>query len=237
MPSVETDRTAFTDLAADAPPEARVPVEVQVDVDDPFLAYRRARDETGGVYLATTGGQSGWGYFGTAPADFREVDPEAGGTLAALTEFLDNEQLVRGDCDVPYPCGAVGWLSYDVARELESLPDSADADRALPNLQVARYDRFAAWEEPRGESVTLRVTACPRVGDFETPELAYEFGKQHALDLARAALQGDPAVGDPPIEADEATFESDCTREAFADRVRTVKQYIRDGDTFQANVS
>ncbi|MFU1781806.1 aminodeoxychorismate synthase, component I [Haloarcula japonica] len=237
MPSVATDRTAFTDLAADAPPEARVPVEVRVDVEDPFLAYRRARDETGGVYLATTGGQSGWGYFGTAPADFREVDPRDGGTLATLTEFLDGERLVRGDCDVPYPCGAVGWLSYDVARELESLPDSPDADRALPNLQVARYDRFAAWEEPRGESVTLRVTACPRVGDFETPGLAYEFGKQHALDLARAAVEGDPAVGDPPVEADEATFESDCTREAFAERVRTVKQYIRDGDTFQANVS
>ncbi len=121
--------------------------------------------------------------------------------------------------------------------ELESLPDSADADRALPNLQVARYDRFAAWEEPRGESVTLRVTACPRVDDFETPELAYEFGKQHALDLARAAAQGDPSVEDPPVETDEATFESDCTRESFADRVQTVKQYIRDGDTFQANVS
>ncbi|KAA9397248.1 aminodeoxychorismate synthase, component I [Haloarcula sp. CBA1130] len=237
MPSVETDRTAFTDLAADAPPEARIPVEVRVDIDDPFLAYRRARDETGGVYLATTGGQSGWGYFGTAPEDFREVGPGTGETLAALTEFLDGERLVRGDCDVPYPCGAVGWLSYDVARELESLPDSADADRALPRLQVARYDRFAAWEEPRGDSVTMRVTACPRLGGFETPELAYEFGKQHALDLARAATEGDPAVDDPPVEADEATFESDCTREAFADRVRTVKQYIRDGDTFQANVS
>ncbi|MBV0900845.1 aminodeoxychorismate synthase, component I [Haloarcula salina] len=237
MPSVETDRTAFADLAADAPPTARVPVEVRVTVDDPFLAYRRAREDIGGAYLATTGGQSGWGYFATAPADFREVDPGAGGTLAALTDFLDGESLARGDCDVPYPCGAIGWLSYDVARELESLPDSAAADRALPTLQAAKYDRVAAWEEPREDRVTLRVTACPRLDDFETADLAYEFGKQHALDLATAAVEGDPSVGDPPVAADEATFESDCTREAFADRVRTVKHYIRDGDTFQANVS
>ncbi|WP_424003489.1 aminodeoxychorismate synthase, component I [Haloarcula salina] len=237
MPSVETDRTAFAALAADAPPTARVPVEVRVTVDDPFLAYRRAREDTGGAYLATTGGQSGWGYFATVPEDFREVDPGAGGTLGALTDFLDGESLARGDCDVPYPCGAIGWLSYDVARELESLPDSAVADRALPTLQVAKYDRVAAWEEPRGERVTLRVTACPRLDDFETADLAYEFGTQHALDLATAAVEGDPSVGDPPVAADEATFESDCTREAFADRVRTVKRYIRDGDTFQANVS
>mgnify|MGYP000029455450 CR=1 FL=1 len=237
MPSVETDRTAFVDLAADAPPTARVPVEVRVTVDDPFLAYRRAREEAGGAYLATTGGQSGWGYFATAPADFREVDPGAGGTLAALTDVLDGETLVSGDCDVPYPCGAIGWLSYDVARELESLPDSATADRALPTMQVATYDRVAAWEEPRGDRMTLRVTACPRFDDFETADLAYEFGKQHALDLAKAAVEGDPSVGDPPVAADEATFESDCTREAFAERVRAVKRYIREGDTFQANVS
>ncbi|MFC6724838.1 anthranilate synthase component I family protein, partial [Halobium palmae] len=32
-------------------------------------------------------------------------------------------------------------------------------------------------------------------------------------------------------------FTSECGEEAFADRVRTVKRYVRDGDTFQTNVS
>ncbi|MBX0321654.1 aminodeoxychorismate synthase, component I [Halomicroarcula sp. F13] len=238
MATVETDRTAFERLAAEAPPTARIPVAVRVTVDDPFEAYRRARDPTGGVYLATTGGQSGWGYFATAPAEFTEVAPDESDTLGTLAGLLDEETLVRGDCDVPYPCGAVGWLSYDVARELETLPDSAVADRALPRMQMATYDRVAAWEEPRGDGpVELTVTACPRLDDHDDAGLAYEFGKQHALDLARAATEGDPGVGDPPVETDSAKFESDCTRESFADRVRTVKQYIRDGDTFQANVS
>jgi len=47
----------------------------------------------------------------------------------------------------------------------------------------------------------------------------------------------DAAVGPPPVDAADATFESDCTPEAFAERVRRVKRYVRDGDTFQANVS
>jgi anthranilate synthase component 1 len=237
MVTGETARARSLDLAADASPTARIPVAVRVTVADPFEAYRRAREEVGGVYLATTGGQSGWGYFATTPADFREVDPGEGETLDALSTFLDGEELVRGGCEIPYPCGAVGWLSYDVARELETLPDSAARDRALPRLQVAAYDRIAAWEEPRGDEVTLRVTACPRLDDHESATVAYEFGKQHATELARRATEGDPAVGEPPVATDEAAFESDCTRESFADRVRTVKQYIRDGDTFQANVS
>ncbi|MFB6074381.1 MAG: aminodeoxychorismate synthase, component I [Haloarculaceae archaeon] len=237
MSTVVTDRESFLAVSADAPDGARVPVEARVEVADPFEAYRRAREGTGGVYLATTGGQSGWGYFATAPADFLEVGPDDGPTLDALADALDGETLVRGECEVPYPCGAVGWLSYDVARELEALPEDAERDRALPRLQLATYDRVAAWPEPRGESVTLRVTACPRLDEHETPARAYEFGRQHALALARRAHEGDPAVGPPPVDADRARFESDCTRAAFAERVRRVKEYVRAGDTFQANVS
>jgi len=238
MPRVETNRNAFEALAADAPPSTRIPVAVTVAVDDPFTAYRRARDPTGGVYLGTTGGQSGWGYFATAPAAFTEVGPDDGPALAALTDALADDRLVQGDCEVPYPCGAIGWLSYDVVRELESLPSSAVDDRALPRLQLATYDRVAAWREPRDDGpVELTVTACPKLADHDSVGVAYEFARQHALELARRATEGDPDVGDPPVAADSAAFESDCTREVFAERVHAVKQYIRDGDTFQANIS
>ena len=238
MPRVETSRESFDALAADAPPTARIPVAVTVSVDDPFRAYRRARDPTGGVYLGTTGGQSGWGYFATTPAEFTEVGPGDGSALSSLADVLADGELLRGDCGVPYPCGAIGWLAYDVVRELESLPSSAVDDRALPRLQLATYDRVAAWREPRGEGATeLTITACPRLGDYDSVGVAYEFARQHALELAREVTEGDPGVGDPPVPTDSAAFESDCTREEFAERVRTVKQYIRDGDTFQANIS
>ncbi|NHN47613.1 aminodeoxychorismate synthase, component I [Halostella sp. JP-L12] len=260
-PVATTDRESFRRTAASAPAGARVPVEVRVRVPDPFDAYRRARRGDGGdAYLETTGGQSGWGYFGVDPVDRLTVSADAAGrkghpSLAALEGLLAGETLHRGDCDVPYPCGAIGWISYDVARELEDLPASAEDDRGLPRLQVAAYDRFAAWEEPRdaadggGEGsdadevgVVLRVTACPRVGGPDAPTeddivAAYERGRERALELARAAVDGDATVGDPPAETDAATFESDCGRDAFADRVRTVKEYVRAGDTFQANVS
>ncbi|RQG92860.1 anthranilate synthase component I family protein [Natrarchaeobius halalkaliphilus] len=252
----------------------RVPVEVRVTVEDPFVAYRRVRDDrTDGAYLETTGGQPGWGYFGVDPIDRLTVGSDAvtavrsgdgSPTLAALEGMLERDRLVRGDCDVPYPCGAIGWLSYDVARELEELPDSAVDDRSLPRLEVAVYDRLAAWTEPVDEEATLRVTACPRVEVADLPrgesrddtletqsepaehdgpdiavdlENAYDRGRERALELARRALEGDPDTADPPISTPAATFESDCGREAFAGRVRRVKEYVRDGDTFQTNVS
>ncbi len=241
-PTTRTDRQAFAATAAGAPAGARVPVVVSVAVADPYEAYRRARDRDGpGAYLETTGGQSGWGYFGVDPVELVQVGPAAasrgGGSpsLDAVDALLERERLVRGDCEVPYPCGAVGWLSYDVARELEDLPETTVAE-GLPRVQLAVFDRLAAWREPRGEGdVELRVAACPVVdGD---PSAAYDRGRERATALAEAALSGDPRVDSPPAASRTATFESECGEAAYADRVRAIKEYVRDGDTFQTNVS
>jgi anthranilate synthase component 1 len=250
-----TEAEAFVATAAAAPPGARVPVEVRAEVTDPFEAYRRARERDGdGVYLETTGGQSGWGYFAVDPVERLQVGPAAtawpagngddgpgfGGdgspSLDAIDALLARERLVRGDCDVPYPCGAFGWLSYDIARELEDLPGTTVAD-GLPRLQLGVFDRVAAWEEPHDDGTTLRVTACPRLDDHEDAAAAYEAGLAAARELAEAARHGDPHVGARAAADRRATFESECGQAAFADRVRTIKGYIRDGDTFQTNVS
>ncbi|MCL9814253.1 aminodeoxychorismate synthase, component I [Natranaeroarchaeum aerophilus] len=253
-PSVVTTSKEFRATATDVDPGTRIPVEVRVEVEDPFEAYRRARDGPGGVILETTGGQPGWGYFAVDPVETMTARPTAAmwdesnrdrgigvsghesPSLAALQGLLDGETLVRGECSVPYPCGAFGWFSYDLIREIEDLPERAVDDRSLPHLQVGVYDRVAAWEEPRAGKTTLRITACPQV-DPADPDRAYETGRERALALATAALKGDPAVGSPPVTGDTAEFTSDCGQEAFAGRVRTIKEYIRAGDTFQTNVS
>ncbi|EMA51501.1 aminodeoxychorismate synthase, component I [Halococcus thailandensis] len=237
--TVVTSRESFREAVRDAPGACRVPVEVRTTVRDPFMAYRRARTGEGGVFLETSGGQSGWGYFGVEPRAFRTVEADGEGAFDAIDDLSD-EQLNRAGCDVPYPCGAIGWLSYDVAREFESLPATTIDDRAFPRAQIGFYDRLAAWEEPRGETTTLRVTACPRVDGedraVEEIDEMYETGRERALALVRAVHDGDPSVEEATRKG-SIRFESDCSREAFAERVATVRERIRDGETFQANVS
>jgi anthranilate synthase component 1 len=240
-PVVVTTPAAFADAASQAEAPVRVPVEVRLTVSDPFEAYRRVRGDAS-AYLATTGGQSGWGYFGVDPVEMLTVGPDDGPALAALGSFLADKRLARGDCTVPYPCGAIGWLSYDVARELESLPEQARRDRDLPRLQLAHYDRLVAWVEPRDGDVTLHITACPtveRLADDEAVREAYDRGRERALDLAERIEAGgtDEDLTPPARGHQTAQFESDCGKDAFTERVKRVKSYIRDGDTFQANIS
>jgi len=227
-PAVDTSLDDFRDAARGAAPGTRVPVVVRLDAE-PFEAYRRARGDAPSVFFETTGGQSGWGYFGVDPDSVHEVDGE--GVLDTITDLVAGESLARGDCEVPYPGGFFGWLSYDTVREIEDLPSSTVDDRNLPRLQLARYTCLAAWRA--GES-TLRIVATPRVG--EDQDAAYERGVERALALAGAATAGDPSVGNSPATG-PVRFTSSCDRAAYADRVRRVQAYIREGDTFQANIS
>ena len=96
---VVTDGVAFHGAAAAVPPDARVPVEFRVNVADPFEAYRWARSGDD-VFLRTTGGQSGWGYFATDAVERVTVSADAvsrgdgSPSLDALAEVLDDERNV-----------------------------------------------------------------------------------------------------------------------------------------------
>jgi anthranilate synthase component 1 len=248
--TVVTDRRTVEDPAA-AAPDARVVVEAERSVDDPFDAYRRARGDKPSFHFETTGGSEGWGYFGVSPAEFLTVEAGESGALAALLDRVAEESLVRGDCEIPHPGGLFGWLSYDVARDLEDLPSDAADDRGLPRMQFGVYPVVTAWREPFDPGDPLRFVAAVPAADPDGSEdatPAFDRGRERVLDLAAAVRDGDPTVGSPPRDAGEvpvggesanasASFESACGRAAFEDRVRTIKDHVRDGDTFQANVS
>ena len=225
---VLTDRETFRSTAR-AAVDGRVPVEVRMRVADPFEAYRRARRGDGGdIFLETTGGQSGWGYFATDPTERITVGPDAvslaGGSpsLEAIDAALADESLERGGCETPYPCGVFGWLSYDIARELESLPERTVDDRGLPRLQLAKYDRVAAWKEPHANEATLRITACPRLSDHESIDSAYDHGLRRARELVAHIVSGDRSVGRGPAAGERATFEPERVEKRHPVFVRQV---------------
>lgn len=246
-PNVVTSLSDFRSVADCVDSGTRVPVTLEYGVTDPFEAYKQARDGPGGAYLETTGGQSGWGYFGIDPVDRLKIDPQPttqcsssantqSSTLQQIQSYLDEETVARGDCPVPYPCGMIGWLSYDIARELESLPTTTVDERKLPRAELAVFDRLAAWRAT-DSSPTLYITTCPKVSPADDLASQYDQARTRCYDLIDRIETGDPAVSSSPPETGPVTFDSDCSQDAFAERVRKVQSHIRDGDTFQANIS
>ncbi len=230
--TVSTSRSAFRERAAGSPSGARVPIVGTLSAD-PWAAYRRARGTDPSFFFETSGGREGWGYFGIDPSDFLTVDGP--GALDRLESTLEGEGLADTDCEIPYPGGLFGWLSYDIVRDLEDLPEDAVDDRELPHLQFGVYDAIAAWRMPLDDEPSLFLVSSPEIG--EDPVSAYDRGKDKLESLAAKIQDGDPSVGDPPVATNTAAFESPTDRLAYAERVGTVKDYIREGDTFQVNIS
>ena len=56
--------------------------------------------------------------------------------------------------DLPFQGGALGLFGYDLGRRVETLPQLAEADLALPDMAVGIYD-WAAIADHQLQTLTL----------------------------------------------------------------------------------
>jgi para-aminobenzoate synthetase component I len=131
--------------------------------------------------------------------------------------------------------GAVGYLSYDLVREFETLPSMAKDDLQLPYLQFGLYDLITAIDH---QTNRLQIIFCPPIERFlgEPREKLYHEGLDRLAEC-EAILNGRPATlkSLPPL--DQMAFHPDQTREAYLNRVRRCQEYIAAGDIYQVNLS
>jgi para-aminobenzoate synthetase component 1 len=106
----------------------------------------------------------------------------------------------------------VGYLSYDLARFLEKLPDLARADRHWPLIQLQRCPGWLIHDAAAGT-----WHACGTWASQGPPELA------------------DPPTPDPSFHA--TAPRSTFTRDAYERAVAQAIDYIAAGDIFQVNLA
>ncbi len=157
--------------------------------------------------------------------------PEAEAPLASLRALLAAHRIgasARGD--LPPMVGAlVGYLGYDMVREMETLPAHATDDLAIADAVLLRPTLYAVFDNVRDE-LTLAA-----------PVWAGEGGSHGGADAAEARLDRAAALLDGPLpEAavtgadDEASAPvSNCTEQAFVAIVERCRGLIEAGDVFQ----
>lgn len=153
--------------------------------------------------------------------------------------------------------GAVGYWSYDVARSLERLPQTAADELDLPDYAFLLIDELWIVDHEAGE-LYLAVHADPGEARSESAiAAAYEAARAHAarmksdwdrivaraaasgaasaLEAARALLAEEGLALD--VEAFAQGLRTSFSKEAFERAVRRIQQYIGQGDVFQVNLS
>ncbi len=135
----------------------------------------------------------------------------------------------------PFWGGAIGYLSYDLAREFESLPSIAQDDLQLPDLQFGLYDIVTAVDHQTGR---LQIIFCPTMERFlgEPREKLYREGLDRVAEC-EARLNGRPTPLKNLLPLDQMAFHPNQTRDAYLKQVRRCQEYIEAGDIYQANLS
>jgi anthranilate synthase component 1 len=240
----------FRALAAD---HTVVPVwtELLGDLETPVAAYAKLVGDGTGFLLESVEHGERWGRFsfvGRAPTATLvlrggqvEFDgavptsvPRDRGVLAALEALLEAYRAPRLAELPPLQSGLVGYLGYDVVREIEHLPNQPRDDRGWPDAIMSVIGSLVAFDH-----------WLQRVYVIESVPVLGLTGV--ALDAARdeAARRVDSTVSDlarplayaavPPPDPDEPLPEVISTMRGglYQQAVEVAKEHIRAGDIFQ----
>jgi para-aminobenzoate synthetase component 1 len=159
-----------------------------------------------------------------------------GNPFDMLGELLQEYRLDENPYALPFIGGAVGYLSYDLGHFVEKLPSTAVDDLQLPECYLAFYDAAIVFDHLEGRAF-IAATGFPETGsarlaraEARIEELRHTLTGVHRPDFYEEALF------DQPVES-PVNLRSNFTHEGYVEAVETVREYIRAGDIFQANIS
>jgi len=251
-------RPSFDEFAALAADHVIVPVwsEVVADTLTPVAAFRNAVGDGEGFLLESVEGGERWGrysFVGRSPlatvvargrhvvssGPLRVPTGDGRGVLAALEQMLAGYRSPALPDLPPLHGGVVGYLGYDVVREVEHLPDVPADDLGFPDAALMVIGQLAAFDHWRQRIVVVENVLVDEGWTESDARAAYALAGRRVAELASDCCRGTPSAPVPVPE--RTTPAAECSRtvssEAYMDAVGAAKEHIVAGDVFQVVLS
>jgi anthranilate synthase component I len=252
----DPSRDQFRSLARD---HTVIPVwrELLADLTTPVAAYARLVGEgTGFLLESVEHGEarwSRWSFIGRNPlatltARGLVVDvagwvppsvPRDRGILAALDALLGVWRAPSLPDLPPLHGGVLGYLGYDVVREVERLPDVPPDDLGHPDAVVSVIGQLAAYDHWRQRVVLIDNVVVPDDATDGQLDALYDGALTRLEQLAAdGALPIDEPLVEPPAADDPLPdVRSTMGTDLFARAVEVAREHILAGDIFQVVLS
>jgi anthranilate synthase component 1 len=139
----------------------------------------------------------------------------------------------------PLHGGVLGFLGYDVVREVEHLPHVPPDDRGYPDAVVSVIGQIAAYDHWRQRAVLVENVIVPDGASDPDLDALYDKAVSSLDELAAAGARPlDEPLMEPPAADDEIPdVRSTMGLELYSRAVETAREHIFAGDIFQVVLS
>ena len=234
-----------TDLANDKTTTVRLVVEEVSCVAPLAVLLERSRDCADSFVLGDFGGgkPGRFSYLGLEPIELLEFSgSDSGDPFDLLQAACDKYRLDDcGELPVPFVGGWVGYLSYDLGRYVEQLPDEVEHDIDMPLMRFGFFDTLAGWDGQLGRGYLL---ALEYAGQQDSASKRIEKLREicSAEGGAKSATVKLDEVGAAETGVDETLeiirqMECNISRGDYLTKVVQAVEYIKAGDIFEVNLS
>lgn len=176
-------------------------------------------------------GSGRYSFLGFEP--FYVLKAKAGANLLSdVRKLLGRYALGNRGRGLPFPCGAVGYFSYDLGLYLENISSAQEDDLGLPDLFLGFYDTIITLDHA-AKKLFISSSGLP-----ETNYLLAKKRAEHRLKQCLGYLSEiERNNSNLKNRIDTNNLTSNFTREKYLRAVNKAKDYIKKGDIYQVNLS
>lgn len=216
----------------------------------PIGVFRKLGGQLSGTFLfesAEQGVWSRWSFIGVNPlatltgrdgtahwhADRLIVGlPKGSSPLNVLGDTLSLLSTARDPDLPPLSSGMVGYLSYDLVRENEPVPDNNPDDIGVPEMVMMMAGDLAALDHRTGE-IWLIANTVQMDSAEQDCDLVWQDAVKRIQLMAQRLAEPDPPTLITRRTDDSISVKRQRTPQQFIQMVEDAKEHIRAGDIFQ----
>ncbi|MDS0525739.1 aminodeoxychorismate synthase component I [Clostridium sp. SHJSY1] len=199
----------------------------------PLDVYRLFADEKDSIFLDSSKEDSPYSLF-----SFIGVNPIWKFTSSGKNSYLDEIKLegenpfknledllrkykIEEKSNLPFIGGVIGYFSYDTGRILEEIPDISKEDFILPDSKFLLYENIIIFDIINKK---MYLTAL-------------EIKGENSIYHVEETLKGYKEYEEVVLHKKNTKFYSNFEKEEYEKKIDRLKEYIRSGDTYIANMT
>ena len=225
--------------------------EILADLDTPVSAYMKMSGGDYSFLLESIEGGEKWArycFLGFDPSIVVDIKGnkvtvnnngqtesilvEKGNPLVGLKKVLAQYEPVEVDGLPRFSGGAVGFVSYDMVRSFEDLPQKTKDDLEVPDARFVITDTLLIFDNV---AQTIKIVSNAYVNNSNIEESYSKAIKN--IEVIEKKLRTDLPVNLPGKDLgnleNTTNIESNFKKEHFLEAVQKIKNYIHEGDAIQ----